>query len=64
MASVTGIGREGRCAARVIDAQVVLIPVATMFAQPCCLELCERGACIGCGEHTGIGPMKKRLDVR
>jgi hypothetical protein len=34
LAGVAGIGREASGAARVIDAQVVLIPVAAVLAQP------------------------------
>lgn len=60
----TGIGREGRGAGRVVDAQVVLVPVATVRLQPSFLYTCIsalRGSMAGL--RTGMGPMKKRRDV-
>jgi hypothetical protein len=59
-----GVRRESCSARRVVDSQMVLVPVASVFAQPCCLRTYERGTCMGAEVHTGIGPMKKRLDVR
>jgi hypothetical protein len=41
LARLAWIRREGRSARRVVDSEVVLIPVAPVFAQPCCLLVCE-----------------------
>ena len=40
LAGFAGIRREGRGACRVVDAQVVLVPVAAVLAQPGGLQLC------------------------
>jgi hypothetical protein len=64
LAGFAGVRGEGRGACRVVDSQMVLVPVASVFAQPCCLGKYERGTCMGAEMHTGMGPMKKRRDVR
>lgn len=56
---------EGRCARRVVDSQMVFVPVAAMFTQPCCLEVhVSVKSAFNVDGHTGMGPMKKRRDVR
>lgn len=63
LASVAGVRGKGSSAGRVVDAQMVLVPVASMLVQPCCLDGAlvsaglQRGRLLGRG-HTGIGPMK------
>lgn len=65
LARFARIGREGRSAVRVVYSQMVLVPVASVFAQPCCLWSCVSIERVLDGrERTGMGPMKKRLDVR
>jgi hypothetical protein len=60
-----GIGGEGGGARIVVDAEMVLVPIAAVFTQPCCLEARVSAVrAMGAWELTGMGPMKKRLDVR
>ena len=41
LAGLAWIGREGRRTRRVVDSEVVLVPVASVFGEPCCLPVCE-----------------------
>lgn len=44
---------------------MVFVPVAAMFTQPGCLEVHVSMKCaFEVDGHTGMGPMKKRRDVR
>jgi hypothetical protein len=45
LARLARVGRKGRTARGVVDAQVVPVPVASMLTQPCCLAVGECQAC-------------------
>jgi hypothetical protein len=38
LAGLAWIGREGRRTRRVVDSEVVLVPVASVFGKPCCWD--------------------------
>lgn len=60
-------GRKGGDAIRVIDVEVVLVPVTAVRLQPSLLYTCI-SVVVGwrsmAGLGTGMGPMKKRREVR
>lgn len=69
LAGLAGICRKRGGAVGVVEAQVVFVPVAPVLGEPACLRPCMSGGQVcRCSEgewaRTGMGPMKKRLDVR
>lgn len=64
-ACLSRVGRESGRAGRVVDVEVVLVPVPSMCLQPSfLLPIISGGQQVYRIVRTGIGPMKKRRDVR